>query len=49
MYNFGVNLDRNSNLGTVNAGVIFKVWLTLTIGFGSFGFVCFGTYTCVAF
>ena len=49
MYNFGVTLIRNSNLGLVNSCAIFKVKQNLTIGFGSFGFVCFGTCTCAAF
>ena len=31
MYNFAVNLDRNSNLGVVNSCALFKVRLNLTI------------------
>ena len=29
-YNFGVNLVRNSNLGLINSGVLFKVKYNLT-------------------
>ena len=44
---FGVNLISNSNLGLINSGEIFKVKQYLTIGFRSFSFVCFGTFTFV--
>ena len=32
MYNFGVNLIRNSSLGLVNSCEIFKVKQNLTVG-----------------
>ena len=47
MFNFGVNLIKNSNLGIINSCAIFKFKLNLTIGFKNFGFICFGTCTCV--
>ena len=43
MYKFGVSLFRDSHLGLANLYAIFKVKLNLTVGFGSFGFVCFDT------
>ena len=45
--NFGVILVNNNNSGLINSGVLFKVKQDLKFGFGSFGFVCSSTCTCV--
>ena len=45
----GIILIKNSSLGAINSCAIYKVKKDLTIGFGSYGFVYFGTCTFVAF
>ena len=49
MYNFGTTLIKNSNSNLIYSYALFKAKKNLTIGFKSFGFVCFSTCTCVAF